>query len=129
MWFQNRLVCSFMSRCLQFATATWTLGCAFTHVPSCRICSYLPNTFKFYWHTEYCPSCYSQISATPNRRISFFFTWLVKEILDEQIPEPEGRSNPRVVKKTRAKFPSKKPLHRGQTAKLETLTFSILNTA
>lgn len=58
-----------------------------------------------------------------------FFAWLVKEILDEQIPEPEGRSNPRVVKKTRAKFPSKKPIHRGQGAKLETLTFSILNTA
>ncbi len=36
---------------------------------------------------------------------------------------------PRVVKKTRAKFPSKKPIHRGQGAKLETLTFSILNTA
>lgn len=59
----------------------------------------------------------------------FFFTWLVREILDEQILEPEGRSNPRVVKKTRAKFPSKKPIHRGQGAKLETLTFSILNTA
>lgn len=53
----------------------------------------------------------------------------MREILDEQIPEPEGRSNPRVVKKTRAKFPSKKPIHRGQGATLETLTFSILNTA
>jgi hypothetical protein len=45
-------------------------------------------------------------------------------------PEPEGRSNPHhAVKKTRAKVPSKKPVHRGQGAKLETLTFSILNTA
>ncbi|MBW4642713.1 MAG: hypothetical protein KME23_06885 [Goleter apudmare HA4340-LM2] len=54
---------------------------------------------------------------------------VLTEILDEQIPELEGRSNPRVVKKTRAKFPSKKPIHRTQTAKLQTLTFSVINTA
>jgi hypothetical protein len=53
----------------------------------------------------------------------------VKEILDEQIPEREGRSNPRVVKKTRAKFPSKKPIHKGAGVKLQTLIFSVLNTA
>ena len=52
----------------------------------------------------------------------------MREILDEQIPEPEGRTNPRVVKKTRAKFPSKKPTHKAQGAKLTTLTFSIFNT-
>jgi hypothetical protein len=51
------------------------------------------------------------------------------EILDEQIPAPESRSHPRVVKKTRAKFPSKKPIHKGAGAKLPPLTFSILNTA
>jgi hypothetical protein len=51
------------------------------------------------------------------------------EILDEQIPEPEVRSNPRVVKKTRAKFPSKKPIHRGSGVKREPLTFSVLNSA
>ncbi len=58
------------------------------------------------------------------------------EILDEQIPERvrvasrrEGRSNPRVVKKTRAKFPSKKPIHKGSGAKIETLKFSVYNTA
>ena len=54
---------------------------------------------------------------------------LVREILDEQIPEPEGRSNPRVVKKTRAKFPSKKPIHKKAEVKIETLSFSVLNTA
>jgi hypothetical protein len=53
----------------------------------------------------------------------------VRDILDELIPEPEGRSNPRVVKKTRAKFPSKKPIHKGAGVKLAPLTFSILNTA
>jgi hypothetical protein len=58
-----------------------------------------------------------------------FFTWLVKEILDEQIPKREARSNPRVVKKTRAKFPSKKPIHKGAKAKRESLSFSIVNSA
>lgn len=58
-----------------------------------------------------------------------FFTWLVTEILDEQIPKREARSNPRVVKKTRAKFPSKKPIHKGAKAKRETLSFSIVNSA
>jgi hypothetical protein len=51
------------------------------------------------------------------------------EILDEQIPAKEGRSNPRVVKKTRAKFPSKKSIHKGTGVKLAPLTFSIFNTA
>lgn len=49
------------------------------------------------------------------------------EILDEQIPEPEGRSNPRVVKKTRVKFPSKKSVHKGTGVKLKTLVFSIVD--
>jgi hypothetical protein len=53
----------------------------------------------------------------------------VTEILDEQIPPKEGRSNPRVVKKTRAKFLSKKPVHKGAGVKFKTLTFSVLNTA
>ena len=51
------------------------------------------------------------------------------EILDEQIPERQGRSNPRVLKKPRSKFPARKPQHRGEGKKLEPLTFSILNTA
>lgn len=70
-----------------------------------------------------------KLSASATRRNTFFFTWLKREVLDEKIPEPEGRSNPRVVKKTRAKFPSKKPIHKGAGVKLETLTFSVLNTA
>jgi hypothetical protein len=61
--------------------------------------------------------------------LPFFWTWLVMEILDEKIPEPEGRSNLRVVKKPVSKFPSKKPIHKGTGVKLEPLTFSILSTA
>lgn len=49
------------------------------------------------------------------------------EIWDEQIPERQGRSNPRVVKKSRSKFPSKKPVHRGTGTQREKLNFSILN--
>jgi hypothetical protein len=53
----------------------------------------------------------------------------MREILDEKIPEPENRSNPRVVKKTRAKFPAKKPIHKGQGIKRENQNFTIFNTA
>lgn len=49
------------------------------------------------------------------------------EIWDEQIPPPDGRSNPRVVKKSRAKFPAKKSQHRGAGVKLLPLTFNILS--
>ncbi|HEY9779013.1 MAG TPA: hypothetical protein V6D09_02575 [Leptolyngbyaceae cyanobacterium] len=80
-------------------------------------------------HTSCGTSGYPEVPAFGDRRNTFFFTWLVKEILDEQIPEAEGRSNPRVVKKTRAKFPSKKPIHKGAGAKLTPLSFSILDTA
>ena len=51
------------------------------------------------------------------------------EIAAEQIPARQGRSNPRVVKKTRSKFSAKKPIHRGSGVKREALTFSIPNTA
>ena len=51
-------------------------------------------------------SC-AQVSEAPARGVPFFWTWLVLEILDEQIPEPEGRNNPRVIKKRVSKFPSK----------------------
>ncbi len=51
------------------------------------------------------------------------------EIATEQIPARQGRSNPRVVKKTRSKFSSKKPIHKGSGIKREPLTFSIPNTA
>ncbi|WP_236141694.1 hypothetical protein [Nostoc sp. CMAA1605] len=41
----------------------------------------------------------------------------------------QGRTNPRVVKKTRSKFPSRKPIHSGAGTKRQPLTFFILNTA
>jgi hypothetical protein len=63
---------------------------------------------------------------SPSKGISLFFIWLKTEILDEQIPPCEGRSNLRVVKKTRAKFPSKKPIHRGAGRKNEIRSFWIV---
>jgi len=51
------------------------------------------------------------------------------EILDEKIPPRQGRSNPRVVKKPRSKFPAKKPLHREVGVKGHLLSFTIVNTA
>ncbi len=51
------------------------------------------------------------------------------EILDEKIPPRQKRTNPRVVKKPRSKFPSKKPIHRGTGTRREVLTFVIANTA
>ena len=51
------------------------------------------------------------------------------EILDEKIPPRQERSNPRLVKKTRSKFPSKKPVHRGTGTQRQSLNFSIINTA
>jgi hypothetical protein len=55
-----------------------------------------------------------------------FLSWLEREILDEQIPQREGRSNLRVVKKARAKFPSKKPIHKGSGRKTEMRSFSLV---
>lgn len=51
------------------------------------------------------------------------------EILEQTIPQRQGRTNPRVVKKPRSKFPSRKPIHKGVGTKRQPLTFFILNTA
>ena len=47
------------------------------------------------------------------------------EILDQQLPPRQGRSNPRVVKKPRSKFPARKPKHSGHGTQRQQLTFSI----
>jgi hypothetical protein len=51
------------------------------------------------------------------------------EILDCKIPVRQDRSNPRVVKKTRAKFPARKRKHREGSSKDEKRTFAIHSTA
>lgn len=69
------------------------------------------------------------IPICDNISTPFFLTWLLREICDEQIPARQGRSNPRVIKKTRSKFPAKKPFHRGTGTQRQSLNFSIANTA
>ena len=58
-----------------------------------------------------------------------FFLQTDVEILEQKIPPRLGRVNPRVVKKPRSKFPSRKPLHTGAGTKFQPRTFFILNTA
>ncbi|MBD2254234.1 transposase domain-containing protein [Nostoc parmelioides FACHB-3921] len=58
-----------------------------------------------------------------------FFSKLILEILEQKIPPRQGRTNPRVVKKPRSMFPSRKPIHSGAGTKRQPLTFFILNTA
>ena len=70
-----------------------------------------------------------KFQTTQPTELPLFLSWLVQEILDQKIPPRQGRSNPRVVKKPRSKFNSKKPKHRGIGTKLERLTFAISNTA
>ena len=75
------------------------------------------------------PSRNWRLSRHSARGITFFFTKLIADILAEKIPPRIGRSNPRVVKKPRSKFSSKKPSHRGAGFIQEPLVFSITNTA
>jgi hypothetical protein len=61
--------------------------------------------------------------------MNLFMSWLIAEILDNQLPLREGRINPRVVKKPRSKFKTAKPEHRGQGTKLQRLDFRVSQVA
>ena len=52
-------------------------------------------------------------------------SWLIEEILEQKIPPRQGRTNPRVVKKPRSKFPSRKRAHRGHGTQFQSLTFAV----
>ncbi len=64
---------------------------------------------------------FQQVS-TP--RLPLFVSWLMSEILEQEIPPRQSRTNPRVVKKPRSKFKSKKRSHRSGTTQLQPLTFA-----
>jgi hypothetical protein len=70
-----------------------------------------------------------QFQQSTLEEIPLFLSWLMAEILDCKIPPRQGRSNPRVVKKPRSKFPAKKPIHRGTGVKNAPLSSTILSTA
>jgi hypothetical protein len=61
--------------------------------------------------------------------INIYYSWLISEILDLEIPLPQHRSNPRVVKKARSKFKSKKRSHRSNGTLRQQLSFQILRKA
>jgi len=55
-----------------------------------------------------------------------FLSWLFTEIADQTIAHRQSRSNPRVVKKTRSKFPGVKSGHRGRGTHLQKLNLSVI---
>ncbi len=58
-----------------------------------------------------------------------FFSWLISEITQQIIPNRQGRTNPRVVKKPRSKFQTRKPIHRTGFTQLQPLTFCVVFSA
>jgi hypothetical protein len=61
--------------------------------------------------------------------LNLYFSWLLEEILALEIPPPQNRTNPRVVKKTRSKHKSKKRCHRNNQTLRQQLSFLIFPTA
>jgi hypothetical protein len=70
-------------------------------------------------------SLVSQSEGDGNSTVTLFVSWLRSEILEQEIPPRQGRTNPRVVKKPRSKFPSRKRTHRGHGTQVQPLTFAI----
>ena len=69
-----------------------------------------------------------QQNVNSYQNIDIYSSWLISEILDLEIPPPQNRSNPRVVKKTRSKFKSKKRHHRNNSTPRQKLSFQIFKT-
>lgn len=61
--------------------------------------------------------------------LNIYRSWLISEILDLKIPPPQGRANPRVVKKSRSKYKSKKQSHRNNSTPRQQLSFEIFRKA
>ncbi|GAA6618462.1 IS4 family transposase [Scytonema sp. NUACC26] len=64
-----------------------------------------------------------------SENLNIYFSWLMQEILDLEIPPPQNRTNPRVVKKTRSKHKSKKRCHRNNATQRQQLSFLIFPAA
>jgi hypothetical protein len=70
-----------------------------------------------------------QFQSAKTQELPVFWSWLMHELLEQTIPPRQGRSNPRVVKKTRSKFPARKPKHSGHGTQRQQLSFSIAGAA
>lgn len=68
-----------------------------------------------------------QFQQATYQDINLFFSWFFQEILDLEIPPLQHRSNPRVVKKTRSKFKTKKRCHRNNGTPQQHLCFQIFH--
>lgn len=66
-----------------------------------------------------------QMNIEDPLKFNVYISWLISEILDLEIPPPQHRTNPRVVKKTRSKFKSKKRFHRNNGTPRQQLSFMI----
>jgi hypothetical protein len=73
------------------------------------------------------PEFQRQINNQPN--INIYYSWLISEISDLEIPLRQHRSNPRVVKKARSKFKSKKRCHRNNSTPRQKISFKITRKA
>ena len=111
LWLASRTLCSTANN-VHCGTASWNISSA----------------FGLYWHFKSDSTGNSRLPGYTKRTTAFFFSKLIIDILKETIPSRQSRSNPRVVKKPRSKFPSKKPRHRSAGVKRQPLTFSISNT-
>jgi hypothetical protein len=70
-----------------------------------------------------------QRQVNTNVDINLYYSWLMAEISDLEIPLRQQRSNPRVVKKARSKFKSKKRSHRNNCTPRQQLSFQIIKRA
>lgn len=70
-----------------------------------------------------------QLGIDNSTNFHIYFSWLTSEILDLEIPLPQSRTNPRVVKKTRSKYKSKKRSHRNNSTPRQQLSFDICRKA
>lgn len=88
-----------------------------------------PLRFSFTGTLRILRRAISQFQQALPSSLPYFFSWLVSEISEQIIPPRQGRTNPRVVKKPRSKFNSKKRVHRTGFTQLQPLTFSIFSPA
>ncbi|VEP16548.1 Sulfate and thiosulfate binding protein CysP [Hyella patelloides LEGE 07179] len=71
----------------------------------------------------------SQFQQALPSSLPFLFSWLICEITEQIIPNRQGRTNPRVVKKPRSKFQARKPIHRTGFTQLQPLTFAVASSS
>ena len=88
-----------------------------------------PLQFSFTGTLRILRRAISQFQQALPSSLPYFCAWLISEITEQIIPNRQGRTNPRVVKKPRSKFKARKPIHRTGFTQLQPLTFSVVSSA